>query len=54
LLRAGLAWLKQQTSVRRISAEVLVDNQSSCRMFEKTGFRIASHTYTLEMNASAS
>jgi RimJ/RimL family protein N-acetyltransferase len=50
LLCAGLVWLKRYTKVRRINAEVLVDNQSSCRMFEKAGFRVESHSYKLNLD----
>ena len=52
MLLAGLKWLKINTTIRRITADVLVENKSSCRMFESAGFNLAFYTYTLELESS--
>lgn len=53
VLLAGLKWLKLNSTIRRITADVLVANKSSCRMFDSTGFNLASYTYTLELESSS-
>ena len=49
MLLAGLTWLKTNTSVRRLHAEVLSANHSSRRMFEAAGFSLASSSFTLDL-----
>ena len=49
MLLAGLSWLKSHTSIRRVTANVLSANESSCRMFDSAGFVLASHTYGLDL-----
>jgi RimJ/RimL family protein N-acetyltransferase len=49
LLRAGLDWLRQNTNVRRLNAEVVPANRASCRMFEACGFQFSGTAYVLEL-----
>ncbi|MEQ1936476.1 MAG: GNAT family N-acetyltransferase [Fimbriimonadaceae bacterium] len=49
LLGAGLRWLMDYTKVCKVNAAVASDNQSSCRMFMKSGFQISSVVYTLDL-----
>ena len=52
MLLAGLKWLKINTAIRRITADVLAANKSSCRMFDAAGFNLALYTFTFELESS--
>ena len=52
VLQAAILWLKENTQVQRIDAEVLSGNHASRRLFEAAGFSLASLAYTLDVNES--
>lgn len=54
LLGAGLRWLMDHSKVCKVNAAVVTDNQSSCRMFMKSGFQISSFVYTFELKRPTS
>lgn len=49
MLTAAIEWLKENTEVKRLSADVVPANQSSLRMFAAVGFGIVSQRLILEL-----
>jgi RimJ/RimL family protein N-acetyltransferase len=50
LLHAGMEWLKSNTGVRRVRAEVIPANASSLRLFAQGGFATRAYSMVAELS----